>query len=116
LVYDTRSVVIGYLHLTLLGFVSFFILIQYIMAGIWEADKQAVHGISVFYAGFLLNELLLFMMGLAEWIEAPQLPFRLEGLLLAGLMLLAGILLMWRSFARAVPGSEGKTAEKVIHF
>jgi hypothetical protein len=104
LVYDTRSVVIGYLHLTLLGFVSFFILIQYIMAGIWEADKQAVHGISVFYAGFLLNELLLFMMGLAEWIEAPQLPFRLEGLLLAGLMLLAGILLMWRSFARGGSG------------
>jgi len=103
LVYDTRSVVIGYLHLTLLGVVSLFILVQYGMSGIWRTDKTALYGSSAFYAGFLLNELLLFLQGLAEWIKAPQIPFRLEGLLLASLMLLVGIILMWRSFARVGP-------------
>lgn len=105
LVYDTRSVVIGYLHLTLLGVVSLFILVQYGMAGIWKMNRLALFGISVFYAGFLLNELLLFLMGLAEWTEAPQIPFRLEGLLLASLMLLIGIVMMWRSFARTGSGA-----------
>lgn len=102
-VYDTRSVVIGYLHLTLLGFISLFILIQYGMAGIWKTDKLSQYGMSVFYAGFLLNELLLFSQGLADWIKAPHIPYSLEGLFLASLMLLVGIVLMWWSYARVNP-------------
>lgn len=105
LIYDTRSIVIGYLHLTLLGFVSLFILVQYGMAQIWKTDKLTLYGMSIFIAGFLLNEIFLFLQGLAEWIRAPQIPWSLEGLFLASLMLLAGILLMWRSFARIGHGA-----------
>lgn len=99
-IYESRSVVIGYLHLVLLGFVSLFILLQYGMAGIWRVDRRIGYGMIVFYGGFLLTEVLLFLQGLAEWTGAPQIPYTPEGLLLASLMLLFGIVLMWWSFAR----------------
>src|SRR5699024_8937028 len=42
LVFETRSVIIGYLHFTLLGFISLFILTQYQMIGFINTNSRLV--------------------------------------------------------------------------
>ncbi|TCJ02816.1 hypothetical protein [Cytobacillus praedii] len=98
LIYDTRSIVIGYLHFTLLGFVSIFILAQYQMLNIITTKWLSILGFSIFFAGFLLNKLLLFGQGLFQWLDFPRLTFDTGGLLLASGLLLIGILILWLSF------------------
>lgn len=101
LVFDTRPVVIGYLHLTLLGFVSLFILSQYQMIRLIDTKRNPfVLGLTIFLLGFIVNELLLFVMGLITWIEAPFLSFYYEGLLAASILIFAGITLIWISICR----------------
>lgn len=98
LVYDTRSVVIGYLHFTLLGFVSMFILVQLTMIQILSPSHLAIKGAWIFFLGFLLNEVLLFTQGLTEWLAFSSVPFYLEGLLLAAILLGIGVLYLWISY------------------
>lgn len=98
LIYDTRSIVIGYLHFTLLGFVSIFILAQYQMLNVITSKRLSIIGFSIFFAGFLLNKFLLFGQGLLQWLDFPSLPFNTGGLLFASGLLLIGILILWLSF------------------
>jgi hypothetical protein len=100
LIYDSRSVIIGYLHFTLLGFISFFILTQYVMTGLLKTRKLTIYGTIIFLGGFLLNELLLFGQGLTEWMRISGLPLYTEGLLAASLILTLGITILWMSFSR----------------
>jgi len=100
LIYDSRSVIIGYLHFTLLGFVSIFILTQYLMKGLLRSTRQTIYGAVIFFTGFLLNELLLFGQGLTEWLQVSGLPLFTEGVLTASLILTLGILVLWISFSR----------------
>jgi len=97
LVYDTRNVIIGYLHLTLLGFVSFAILVGYFMLDFVKVNKLSLLGINIFLIGFILNELLLFLDALLEWMNLPSIPYTIEGLLIASILLAAGILFIWIS-------------------
>lgn len=92
LVYQTRSVIIGYLHLTLLGFVSLFIVTLHFMLNLMEANRLKCIGLWIFLAGFLLNEGLLFLQSLFEWLEYGVLPLYNEGLLTASVLLFIGIL------------------------
>jgi len=94
LVYDTRSVIIGYLHLTLLGFISMFILTQYQMVHILNISRMHTIGLSIFIAGFLLNELLLFLQGLIEWVFHSEIPYYSEGLLIASIALTFGVIMI----------------------
>ncbi|MRG87135.1 hypothetical protein [Salinibacillus xinjiangensis] len=98
LVYDTRNVIIGYLHLTLLGFISVFILSQFIMLNWVRTNQTTIVGFVLFIVGFTINELLLFIQSLIGWLELGSLPFYLEGLCFASLLLLIGILVLWTSF------------------
>jgi hypothetical protein len=100
LIYDSRSVIIGYLHFTLLGFVSIFILTQYLMKDILKATKLTIYGAVVFLIGFLLNEGLLFGQGLTEWLDIADLPLYHFGLLTASIILTLGVGILWLSFAR----------------
>ncbi|HLQ97934.1 MAG TPA: hypothetical protein VK135_04535 [Candidatus Dormibacteraeota bacterium] len=101
LVYETRSVIIGYLHLTLLGFISFFILSQYQMIKTIAITKKVVYiSLIIFFSGFILNELLLFTMGLASWLELTPVPYYFEGLLIASLLLTIGIGTLWYSILK----------------
>src|SRR5699024_9180084 len=63
-IYDTRSIVIGYVHLTLLAFISICILTQYRMVHILESNRLTFYGSILFGVGFMLNEVLLFGDGL----------------------------------------------------
>lgn len=97
LIFETRSIVIGYLHLTLLGFISIFILTQYQMVGFLnESRKSVLNGMAVFIIGFMLNEAVLFITGLAEWLKLKMI-FQNELLLIASVILCAGIIMIWSS-------------------
>lgn len=98
IVYDTRNVVIGYLHLTLLGFISMFILALFQITGIISPTrKMTMIGISTFFIGFLLNEAILFLSGLVSWLDVGRLPLEANLLLVASILLFIGILLVWLS-------------------
>lgn len=97
-IYETRSVVIGYLHLLLLGFISMFIFNLYQSTGLLNEDKKRVtFGIAIFLGGFMLNEGLLFGAGLFEWLDVKVFTFQNEGLLLASILLFIGIITVWSS-------------------
>jgi hypothetical protein len=70
LIYESRSIVIGYLHLTLLGFVSFLCLAFFLQQG-WLVDRSRLEriGYILFLMGFILNELVLFGQGLLGWLH-----------------------------------------------
>src|SRR5699024_9221804 len=91
LVYDTRHIIIGYLHFTLLGFVSIFIMIQLQMTHIINPNSQVSKmGFTIFFIGFLWNELLLFYHGSAGWFSLPALPLFNKSLVGASFLLLVG--------------------------
>src|SRR5690625_1340376 len=98
LVFETRSVIIGYLHFTLLGFISLFILAQYFLAHIYSVNHYTGPGFSVLLIGFFLNELLLFIQGLFTWLNWGYIPYYVVGLLLASILLLAAIVIIWISY------------------
>lgn len=97
LVYETRSIIIGYLHLTLLGFISIFILVLYFMTGYLRKNSRMKSGFIVFLIGFIMNEFILFWQGLSVWTGFGRISFALEGLLVASILLGVGILLIWFS-------------------
>lgn len=106
LVYDTRSVIIGYLHLTLLGFISFFIIVQFQMIGIIDSTKKlVVTGISIFLIGFILNELVLFLSGLYTWLKVGAFPMEALLLLIASILLFIGIAMIWLSIKETKPAN-----------
>lgn len=109
LIYETRSVVIGYLHFTLLGFVSIFILTQYQMLNIITSKPLSIMGFLLFFIGFILNKVLLFGQGFLQWMEFPRIALYSEGLLSASCLLLIGIVMIWYSYFME------KNSQKVNH-
>src|SRR5690625_5372716 len=86
IVYDTRSVVIGFLHLTFLGFISIFIFAQFGLVKIFDFSKKGLlFGISLFIIGFFFNEITLFASGLRSEEQTSELQSR--GHLVCRLML-----------------------------
>ncbi|HLR09699.1 MAG TPA: hypothetical protein VK136_10685 [Bacillota bacterium] len=100
-VYNTRHVIIGYLHLTLLGFVSIFILTQYQLTGLLNGRRETNKlGFFLFLIGFILNEGVLFLLGLFAWLQWPTIPYSSNALFAAALFLVVGISIIWRSVLR----------------
>lgn len=97
LIYDTRSIVIGYLHLTLLGFVSFFIMTQFSLAKLIKENERYKNGFYIFAFGFFLNELWLFGQGLTQWFKLGKMPYFSHIVLLACLIMFIGVIWMWAS-------------------
>lgn len=98
LIYETRSVVIGYLHLTLLGFISLLILSLFQMGQLLDEKNSFVRmGLATFITGFTLNEIILFLSGLFTWLDLTDLPFENELLLFASILLSVGTLFIWSS-------------------
>ncbi|KQO17291.1 hypothetical protein [Paenibacillus sp. Leaf72] len=95
-IYQSRSIVIGYLHLTLLGFVSCLCLALFLQQG-WlnGRGRIAYIGYMSFIAGFMLNELTLFLQGLFDWTGHGALVFVQEAVWAASLIMVTGIALFW---------------------
>ena len=93
LAFGFRPIVIGYLHLILLGVITMFLL------GFFIAEKHIVlkpltiTGISIFAVGIIVNEIFLMLQGIAAMTYTPV-PLINELLLLAACVLFAGIIFL----------------------
>ncbi len=63
--YGFRPIIIGYLHLVLLGVTTIFIIGYIISKRLIVVSRSIVVGVSIFVAGVILNELLLMLQGVA---------------------------------------------------
>ena len=93
LAFGFRSIVIGYLHLILLGVITLFILGYVVINQYMRINKMAVRGIVIFIAGIILNELILFVQGTGA-ISYTSVPYTNEMLLGAAIVLFAGMLML----------------------
>lgn len=87
-----RPVVIGYLHLVLLGVLTLFIIGFGYATVLMQAKTLSRIGTIVFFIGVLLNELLLMIQGLS-YMNYVLLPYANLWLLFAAIVMFAGLLL-----------------------
>ena len=100
LAFGFRSIVIGYLHLILLGVITLFILGYIVINRYMRINKMAVTGIIIFIAGIFLNELILFIQGVGA-ISYISVSYTNEMLLGAAILLFAGLLILSMSQRQA---------------
>jgi hypothetical protein len=93
LAFGFRPVVIGYLHLILLGVISLFMIGFMIMQNNILLTSSSVKAIKIFVAGIIINEILLMLQGIAAILFIPF-PYINELLLAAAVILFTGILLL----------------------
>ena len=93
--YNLRPLMIGFIHLTLLGFISGFLLGILFHVGILRVrDGWVLSGGVIFIIGFVITEFLLFVQGLFYWIRWGQLPYYHELIFGASVLLPLGILVI----------------------
>ncbi|MES2621525.1 MAG: hypothetical protein V4615_11800 [Bacteroidota bacterium] len=93
LAFSFRPIVIGYLHLVLLGVITLFIIGYVLVQGLAPQNKRISTGLIVFIAGIILNEFLLMLQGVNA-MAYIRIPFINELLLFAALVMFSGVLLV----------------------
>lgn len=96
LAFGYRPVVIGYLHLILLGVISLFLIAYLVQQEILRDSKALRRALTVTISGIILNELLLMVQGVAAMQTIP-LPLINEALLLAAVLIFTGLLQLFLS-------------------
>lgn len=74
LAFGFRPIVIGYLHLVLLGVISIFLIAYMYAFKLIALNKTTIRGIIIFVSGIFLNEILLMIHGIAD-LNYEGLPF-----------------------------------------
>ncbi len=100
--YGFRPIIIGYLHLVLLGVTSIFIFGYIIGLNLISVTNNLMKGIFVFVAGVIINELLLMIQGVGA-LYTIIVPYINTLLLGAALILLIGIVMIFTASWRARP-------------
>jgi hypothetical protein len=95
LAFGFRPIVIGYLHLVLLGIITLFLLSNYLASTEFSFVTIFRRGMNIFLIGIILNEFILMLQG-SSAISYFSLPFANEGLLLASIIMLLGIVFINR--------------------
>jgi hypothetical protein len=93
LAFGFRPIVIGYLHLVLLGVITLFLLGSMFSEDYFYLNKRSVTGIFIFASGVIINEMLLMIQGVAA-ITYTAVPYINEMLLGTAIVLFTGALLM----------------------
>ena len=93
LAFGFRPIVIGYLHLVLLGVITLFLLGSMFSEDYFYTNKISVTGVFIFAGAVILNEVLLMVQGVAA-ITYTSIPYINEMLLGTALLLFTGALLM----------------------
>jgi hypothetical protein len=70
-----RPLMMGFIHLTVLGFVSALLIAFFSTLGFFrEGSNVFLMGLTIFIAGFVLTEIMLFSQGFFYWVQWGQLP------------------------------------------
>jgi hypothetical protein len=93
LAFGFRPIVIGYLHLVLLGVISLFLLGYMITENFIKENRTLKIGIVIFACGVILNEVILMTQGITA-LDYYNIPYINEMLLGAALVLFTGALFM----------------------
>ena len=93
LAFGFRPIVIGYLHLVLLGVITIFIISYSFTYKLISINKRLIAGITIFVIGIFVNEILLMIQGISAMIY-ESVPFINESLLFAAVLLTAGMLVI----------------------
>lgn len=93
LAFGFRPIVIGYLHLVLLGVITLFLLGYMFAENLLTLNKKAITGAGIFAGGIIINEVFLMTQGVAA-LEYFNIPFMNESLLIAALIMFTGITLL----------------------
>ena len=88
--YGFRPIIIGYLHLVLLGVTTIFIIGYIVSLKLITISRMVIIGTSIFVAGVILNELLLMVQGVAAIVYqvVPHIQIMLFG---AAIVLMVGL-------------------------
>ena len=89
--YTVRNFVIGFIHLLVLGCISLFVLAAYRLFR--PAPSKNVMGIDIFFVGFLLSELLLFVQGFMLWMEMGFMRYYYLAIFIASIFMPLGLLI-----------------------
>ncbi|WP_153042705.1 hypothetical protein [Rufibacter ruber] len=96
--YRFRYLIIAYLHLVLIGFISFFLFAFMGKQGWLQLQtNKSLWGMGLFLLGFIATEALLFLQGALFWWEAGAIPYYHELLFGVSIFLPAGMLLFFMS-------------------
>ncbi len=93
LTFGFRPIVIGYLHLVLLGVITLFIIGFAYTNHIINLNRQTKFGTAVFTSGIIVNEILLMTQGIAA-INYNSVPYINEMLFGAALVMFSGLLII----------------------
>lgn len=88
-----RPIVIGYLHLMLLGVVTIFIIGFIFSNKIFQLSKIGRGGALLFIAGIIINQMLLMIQGVTA-MEYIWIPYINEALLMAAITMFTGLLFL----------------------
>lgn len=100
LAFGFRPIVIGYLHLVLLGVITLFLLGYFFAGGYIPATKKTSFAVFLFAGGVIANEILLMVQGVAA-ISYTSIPYINELLLITACALFAGALLLFIASAKS---------------
>ncbi len=89
--YSFRPIIIGYLHLILLGIITIFLLGYFVHKRLFHMSKLLFAGIILFTLGIILNELLLMIQGI-EGMNYTGIPYINIYLFAAALIIFFGLL------------------------
>lgn len=93
LAFGFRPIVIGYLHLVLLGVITLFLIGFMFAANLIAINKKATAGAGIFAAGIIINEVFLMTQGIAA-LDYINIPYINTVLLVAAIIMFAGLLLL----------------------
>lgn len=93
LAFGFRPIVIGYLHLVLLGVISLFIIGYTMHLGIIENNARIKAGIGIFISGIILNEAILMIQGFAA-MGYIAIPYINEALFCIATLMFSGLFIM----------------------
>ncbi|MGG9971110.1 hypothetical protein ACQ33O_04875 [Ferruginibacter sp. SUN002] len=93
LAFGFRPIVIGYLHLVLLGVTTIFLLGYMFVINTFTISKTTAISAGIFIAGIIINEIFLMTQGVSA-LTYITIPFINEALLLAALIMFIGLLIL----------------------